>query len=79
MYHGTDIDGRTLVFIRRTRFSFEVVESGLLSHDGESVLLSKDGGERPLKETEMAQILNVTAENRIAACRGFDLFVIVQD
>ncbi len=79
MYHGTQIDGCTLVFVRRTFLDFNVVESGLLSFDGESVWLASDGGERPLNETELAQILDVTAENKIAACRGFDLFVIVQD
>jgi hypothetical protein len=79
MYHPAHVDGRSLVFIRETRWGYERVESGVLSHDGESLRLTEtmSSRERRITAEELSQFMHVTVANRIAACKGFDFFVLV--
>ena len=79
MWSGVDVDGRSVAFLRRRTSilgGYDVLESGLMSHDGECVWLIGDNGRRVITDTELAALQPVTSQNRIAACVGHDYFVI---
>lgn len=79
MKHPAHIDGRTLVVIRPRKFilgGYDVVESGTLGFDGESLELAGDHGSRTVTDAELDSIQPVVQRTRIAACRGFDFFVV---
>ena len=80
MWHPAHVDGRSLVVLR-PRASIlgghDVVESGLLANYGDELRLVSDGTERVISEAELAQLQPVTPQNRIAACRSFDFFLML--
>ena len=82
MYPPAHIDGLGLVILRQNDGlfgrRFEVVESGWLSYDGETLTFESDRGDQPreVNDSERAQILDVSSANRIAECNGYDLFIL---
>ena len=79
MWYPAHVDGRTLVVIRRRKSLFggyDVIESGVLEHDGESLHLVGDRGARVLTRAELDSVQPVAPRSRIAACRGFDFFLL---
>jgi len=76
MFHPSHVDGRSLVILQRRGGRFAAVASGRLEHDGESLTLVGDGRQRVLTEPELASVMVVRPDTRIAECRGFDLFLI---
>jgi hypothetical protein len=78
MLHPTHVDGRTVVILRQGRLGFHVVESGLLSYDGESLWLGEGECSRVLTDEECAAITLVGTKNRIWECQGFDFFVLTE-
>ena len=79
MWRPVDIDGRTVVILEeRPGFlgGYLLVESGRLSYDGQELTLISDQLERRITEEELQSFKPVSEANRIAACRGFDFFVI---
>jgi hypothetical protein len=80
MFQPAHVDGRSLVILRRRRtwlgWRFSVVASGLLEHDGEILALVDGESNRVITEQELAEVLLVKPDTRIAECRGFDLFLI---
>jgi hypothetical protein len=82
MYPLIQVDGRTLVILRQQSGmfvpTFAVVASGRLSYDGDVLSLVTQDEERVLSAQELSSIQNVRHDTRIAECRGFDLFLIVQ-
>lgn len=75
--HPSIVDGRSLVVLRQTRAAFSIAEKGVLEHDGESLYLVDGGDSRMITDEELSSIQIVRPDSRIAACRGFDLFLIV--
>ena len=74
-----DVDGRTLVIIRRHQHrsllgpQFHVVASGQLEHDGDALTLIGDGDRRLITDEELASLMLVMPDTKLVACRGFDL------
>jgi hypothetical protein len=78
MYHPSEIDGCSLVVLRPTALGFEIIESGILSYDGEALRLETlPNGWRLIDDAESNEFRYVGPENRIPECQGFDLFVIL--
>jgi hypothetical protein len=78
MFQPAHVDGRSLVLVRQTRWGYERVESGFLSDDGESLWLEVETGEyRRITDDELSRFLQVTENNRIAPCKGFDFFILL--
>lgn len=75
--HPSIVDGRSLVVLRQNNWAFSIVEKGVLEHDGEALYLVDGGDSRIITDDELSSIQIVRADSRIAACRGFDLFLIV--
>ncbi len=79
MWQAAHIDGRTLVVIRPRKSSlggYDVVESGMMRHDGEVLHLVGDNGSRAVTDAEMESLQPVTPQSDIPACRGFDFFLL---
>jgi hypothetical protein len=77
--HPTEIDGRTLVVIRARRSllgGYDVVESGMLEHDGEVLHLVGDHGSRAVTDAELGSLQPVVQQSIISVCRGFDFFLL---
>jgi len=75
--HPSIVDGRSLVVLRQDKFRFSIVEKGILEHDGELLYLVDGEDSRIVTDAELSSFQIVRQDSRIAACRGFDLFVIV--
>jgi hypothetical protein len=78
MHHPAHIDGRTVVLIYRDGRHYKAFESGRLSYDGTALTLETNSGRRLFSDDEISQIKHVIAENRIAACHGFDFFLLTE-
>lgn len=82
MHHPAHIDGCNLIILRQIHgllcARFEVLESGWLSYDGETLMLESDRGDQPrvFTEEEQKRILTVSAGNKISECAGYRLFVL---
>ena len=76
--HPSIVDGRSLVVLRQKRSGFSIVEKGVLEHDGESLYLVDGEDSRLVTDAELSSFQIVRQDSKIAACRGFDLFVIVE-
>jgi len=79
--HPVEADGCGLVIIQERshglRVVYDVVESGVLIYDGETLSLEhQDGSQREVPEREWPDVLNVAASNRIPQCAGFDFFIV---
>ena len=78
MYQPAHVDGRSLVLVRQTRWGYEPIETGFLADDGESLWLEGETGERRrITEDELSRFLQVTGDNRIGPCKGFDFFIML--
>lgn len=53
-----------------------MIESGVLEHDGKVVHLVGDKGSRIVTDVELESLQPVVPRTRIAACRGFDFFLL---
>ena len=76
--HPQIVDGRSLVVLGQNRTGFSIIEKGVLEHDGQSLYLVNGDDSRIFTDDELSGIQIVRADSRIAACRGFDLFLIVE-
>lgn len=79
MWHPHHLDGCTLVIIQaRNSFfgGYDVVESGMMEYDGEVLHLVGEQSSRSMDDVEIQQLQTVGAKNAIAACRGFDFFLL---
>ncbi len=79
MWQPAHIDGRTLIVIQPKESllgGYDVIESGSLEHDGESLQLVGDHGTRTVTDAELESLQLVVQETNIKACRGFDFFLI---
>lgn len=57
MHHPAHVDGRSLVLLQRAGHRFAVVDSGLLSYDGENLELPSG---RRIAEEELGKFMAVT-------------------
>jgi hypothetical protein len=83
MWYPTQLDGCSIVILRPPsgfRRHFEIVEKGVLSHDGETLTLASETGRagRIVTEDELSRILTVGDGNMIPECEGFQLFILEQ-
>jgi hypothetical protein len=80
MFHPAHVDGRTVVVLRRRTGwfgpRFSVVASGRLEHDGQTLSLVAPGVTRAVTADELASLMLVRPDTRIAECRGYDLFLV---
>lgn len=77
MYGPVEVHYRSVVILRQGWRGLAVQESGLLSHDGQTLtLLGEDESKRVFSDDELQAILPVSIENHILECRGFDFFLI---
>ena len=79
MSQPAHINGRMLVVIRpRTSLlgGCDIIESGKLEHDGEVLHLVGDHGSRAVTDAEWNALQPVVQGGGIAACRGFDFFLL---
>ena len=85
MEHPAHLDGCNIIIIRQKRSllrtRFEVLESGFLCYDGETLTLESDRGDEPRVFTseEQEKILTVSERSRIPECAGYRLFVLQDD
>ncbi|HVJ85816.1 MAG TPA: hypothetical protein VM452_09250 [Caulifigura sp.] len=75
MHYPPHIDGRTVVVLSRAVLGYRIIESGILSYDGESLTLVGETSRRLFTDAELASVLDVTPDNRIPQCRGFDFLL----
>jgi hypothetical protein len=79
MWNPAHVDGRTLVVIRPRKSllgGYEVIESGRLSHEGDALRLVGDRSSRVVTDAELQALQPVVQKSHIAACRGFDFFLL---
>jgi hypothetical protein len=80
MYSPVEVDGRSLVILKRRQKLFGqrffVVASGQLEHDGETLELVCHDERRLVSDRDLASMMMVDPGTMIAACRGFDFFII---
>ncbi len=78
MHHPAHIDGRSVVILRQgRRRGFHVLESGMLSHDGQTLTLGAGESRRVFTDDELQSLQPVVEGSRIPECRGFDFFLLV--
>lgn len=82
MHHPAHIDGCNVVIIRQLSGllgGYEVLESGWLSFDGETITLESDCGasRRIFTGEEQQSLLNVSDSSHIRECAGYQFFVLV--
>jgi hypothetical protein len=77
MLHPAHVDGRSLVMIQPTTFGHRVIATGVLSYDGQTLILRNDADDRVVRDDELAAFAHVTDGTRIPECVGFDFFVFV--
>ncbi len=78
MHQPAHVDGCSVVVLRQGRHGFNVVESGILSFDGDSLTLGEGEARRAFSDGELASLMHVTPNSRIPECRGFDFFVLAE-
>jgi hypothetical protein len=76
MHHPAHIDGRSVVILRQGRRGFHVLESGLLSYDGQTLTLGEDESRRVFTDDELRSLMPVVEGSRIPECHGFDFFLL---
>jgi hypothetical protein len=74
MHHPAHVEGRSLVLLQRAGHRYAVLDSGLLSHDGECLELPSG---RRITDDELDKFQSVIGGNRIPECAGFDFYVII--
>jgi hypothetical protein len=57
---------------------FDVVESGFLSFDGETLWLGDGASRRVFTDGERDSLMPVAATNRIPECRGYRFFILTE-
>ena len=78
MHHPARLDGRSVVVLRQGRWGFSAMESGILSHDGQTLSLGEGESQRVLSDDELQSLMPVAPGNRIPECRGFDFYLIAE-
>jgi hypothetical protein len=76
MHHPAHIDGRSVVILRQGRRGFRVLESGILSYDGQTLSLGEGESRRVFSDDEWHSLMPVAAGSRIPECRDFDFFLL---
>ena len=76
MYQPIHIDGRSIVVLRKAHLGYRVIESGVLSFDGETLTLGEGNAARVVSDAELGALMPVSSDSRINECRGFDFFVL---
>ena len=76
MHHPAHIDGCSVVILRQGRRGFHVLESGMLSYDGQTLTLGEDESRRVFTDDELQSLMPVVEGSRIPECRGFDFFLL---
>jgi hypothetical protein len=76
MHHPAHIDGCSVVILRQGRRGFHVLESGMLSYDGQTLTLGEDDSRRVFTDGELQSLMPVVEGSRIPECRGFDFFLL---
>jgi hypothetical protein len=76
MHHPAHIDGRSVVLLRQGRRGFHVLESGMLSYDGQTLTLGEGESRRVFTDDELQSLWPVVEGSRIPECRGFDFFLL---
>jgi hypothetical protein len=76
MYHPAHIDGRSVVILRQGRRGFHVLESGMLSYDGQTLTLGEGKSRRVFTDDELRSLMPVVDGCRISECSGFDVFLL---
>ncbi len=71
------VDGRSVVILRQGIIGFRVIERGVLSYDGEELILQSDDHCRSVSDQELDSLLPVSESSHIPECKGFDFFLIV--
>lgn len=76
------LDGSSVVILRHSRGwlrdRFEVVASGRMRYDGgQMVLTAGDDQAWEMDEWLIDELLPVSRNNHIVACRGFDFFALL--
>jgi hypothetical protein len=79
MHQPAHVDGCSVVILRRTHLGYVIIDSGLLSFDGETLTLGEGDAARVVSHAELRALLTVAQDSRISACRGFDFFVLHLD
>jgi hypothetical protein len=77
MHHPAHIDGRSVVILRQVRRGFHVLESGILSYDGQTLTLGEDKSRRTFSDDEVQSLMPVVEGSRIPECHGFDFFLLL--
>jgi hypothetical protein len=78
MHHPAHIDGRSVVILRQGRWGFQVLESGILSYDGQMLWLGEGRPRRALTDDELQSLMPVAGGSRIPECRGSDFFLLAE-
>lgn len=84
VYPPHHLDGCSIVILRECSgwlgSRFEVVESGMLSYDGDCLTLEAEHSDerRVFTEAEQERILDVSENNRIRECEGYRLFLLLE-
>ena len=79
----TELDGCSLVIIRQRSGmfgGFDIIESGELTYDGDTLTFEsdRDADPRVVTEEEQRQILTVNEHTQIPECVGYRLFILEQ-
>jgi hypothetical protein len=78
VFQPAHIDGDTLVVLLHCRWRFQIIASGRLSYDGETLTLVGNGSKRVVTDAEIGELQPVTENCRIPECVGFDFFLLVE-
>jgi hypothetical protein len=76
MHHPAHIDGCSVVILRQGWRGLHVLESGMLSYDGQTLTLGEDQSRRVFTDDELQSLMPVVEGSRIPECRGFDFFLL---
>ena len=75
-FEPADLDGKTLVFIRRNGRGYDAEASGKMRAVGDVIFLETIEGSFPLSEFNRPFLEPVFPSNRLPACQGFDFFTV---
>lgn len=81
MLHPIEVDGRTVVIMRRSSrwlgSQFVVEASGRLEFDGEMLTLVGSNVQRDITKEELASLMTVKPDSLITECCGYDYFLVL--
>ena len=76
MHQPAHIDGRSVVILRQGRRGFHILESGMVSYDGQTLTLGEGESRRVFTDDELQSLMPVVEGSRIPECSGFDFFLL---